>query len=118
MLIQLGAVVLLFMGFVGHLCVEYRVRRVKRMNVSSWLRQAREHFIPRLLQNGVEAENFCNGKQDCIGDVCDDGVSFNSEIMATGYALFAAVSLIAVPAILRHRVPYEVFYGLHHLFIA
>jgi hypothetical protein len=38
--------------------------------------------------------------------------------MSTGYAIFAVVLIIAVPAIIRHRVPYEVFYGLHHLFIA
>ena len=68
-------------------------------------------------QAGVEAENFCTGKKDCVGNVCDDGVSFNSEIMSTGYTLFALVSVIALPAIFRNRVPYEVFYGLHHIFV-
>lgn len=80
------------MGYVGHLCVDYRA--------------------------GVEPENFCNGKSDCVDGVCDDGVSFNSEIMSTGYAIFASAALISVPGIFRAYLPYELFYGLHHLFVA
>ncbi len=43
--------------------------------------------------------------------------SILQEIMATGYAIFAIVLLIFVPSVLRNRIPYEMFYGLHHLFI-
>lgn len=92
MLFQIGAVVILFMGHIGHLCVAYRA--------------------------GIEPENFCNGKNSCVDGVCDDGVAFNSEIMATGYAIFAIAAIIAIPAIFRSRVSYEVFYALHHFFIA
>lgn len=38
--------------------------------------------------------------------------------MATGYAIFALCCFIALPGIFRDRIPYEWFYGLHHLFVA
>ena len=47
----------------------------------------------------------------------EDGTFFTSEIFATGLALMGALVLIAVPAYFRSKIPYELFYGLHHIFV-
>ena len=43
---------------------------------------------------------------------CD---KFTSEIMCTGYGILASLLLVAVSSFFRNRIPYEVFYTLHHL---
>lgn len=45
-------------------------------------------------------------------DFCD---KFTSEIMCTGYGILATLLLITVTARFRHKIPYEVFYVVHHL---
>eukprot|EP00521_Asterionellopsis_glacialis_P011582 CAMPEP_0195307206 /NCGR_PEP_ID=MMETSP0707-20130614/37600_1 /TAXON_ID=33640 /ORGANISM="Asterionellopsis glacialis, Strain CCMP134" /LENGTH=900 /DNA_ID=CAMNT_0040371453 /DNA_START=21 /DNA_END=2723 /DNA_ORIENTATION=- len=44
--------------------------------------------------------------------VCD---KFTSEIMITGYIIFGTCIIIAVSSMFRNKIPYEVFYGIHHL---
>ena len=38
-----------------------------------------------------------------------------SEIMCTGYAIAGVVFIIALTSYFRHRIPYEIFYAVHHL---
>jgi predicted ferric reductase len=46
---------------------------------------------------------------------CD---KFTSEIMCTGYGILAFMLIIAGTSHFRHRIPYEVFYVVHHLVFA
>jgi len=43
---------------------------------------------------------------------CD---KFTSEIMCTGYGILASLLIVAITAHFRHRIPYELFYVIHHL---
>lgn len=43
---------------------------------------------------------------------CD---KFRSEIMSTGYAILGTLLIIAGTSYFRHQIPYEIFYGIHHL---
>jgi hypothetical protein len=38
-----------------------------------------------------------------------------SEIMCTGYAITGFVFMIGLTSYFRHRIPYEIFYAVHHL---
>jgi predicted ferric reductase len=38
-----------------------------------------------------------------------------SEIMCTGYAIAGVVFMIGLTSYFRHRIPYEIFYAVHHL---
>jgi hypothetical protein len=38
-----------------------------------------------------------------------------SEIMCTGYAIAGFVFMIGLTSYFRHRIPYEIFYAVHHL---
>jgi predicted ferric reductase len=38
-----------------------------------------------------------------------------SEIMCTGYAITGVVFMIGLNSYFRHRIPYEIFYSVHHL---
>mmetsp|Transcript_255 Transcript_255/g.620 ORF Transcript_255/g.620 Transcript_255/m.620 type:complete len:915 (+) Transcript_255:51-2795(+) len=54
------------------------------------------------------------------GLICSDGDSsgcdnLTAEIMLTGYAIVLALVAVAVTSYLRYRLPYEVFYIVHHL---
>ena len=40
---------------------------------------------------------------------------FTSEIMCTGYGILGSSILVAVSSYLRDIIPYEVFYGIHHI---
>ena len=42
---------------------------------------------------------------------------FTSEIMITGYVIIFLTLVISVTAYCRQRMAYEVFYGLHHVFV-
>jgi hypothetical protein len=42
-------------------------------------------------------------------------MKFESEIMCTGYGILGSLLLIAVTSYLRDSIPYELFYGVHHL---
>ena len=58
-----------------------------------------------------------------FGIICADGdqnfcSKFTSEIMITGYVLFAAFMSVGVTSYLRHYIPYRVFYILHHIVFA
>jgi predicted ferric reductase len=46
---------------------------------------------------------------------CD---KFTSEIMCTGYGILAFMLIIAGTSHFRHRIPYEVFYVVHHMVFA
>lgn len=46
---------------------------------------------------------------------CD---KFTSEIMCTGYAIFATLLIIGGSSYFRDKMPYEVFYIVHHLVFA
>ena len=55
-----------------------------------------------------------------FGLLCASGeeifcAKFTSEIMITGYAILGGLLLIAGTSHFRHKIPYEVFYGIHHL---
>lgn len=55
-----------------------------------------------------------------FGILCADGEQdfcdkFKSEIMITGYLIVASCIVIAITSYLRDRIPYEVFYGIHHV---
>ena len=67
-------------------------------------------------KKGEEEENFCWGVNG-DGSEVEDGTFFTSEIFATGLALMGALVLIAVPAYFRSKISYELFYGLHHVFV-
>ena len=45
-------------------------------------------------------------------DFCD---KFTTEIMATGYAILGLMLIIGGTSYFRHRMPYELFYAIHHL---
>ena len=44
--------------------------------------------------------------------------NFQTEIMSTGYGIIAALLIIAGTSYLRHTIPYEVFYVVHHIVFA
>jgi predicted ferric reductase len=46
---------------------------------------------------------------------CD---KFTSEIMCTGYGILATLLIIGGTSYFRHRIPYEIFYVVHHLVFA
>jgi predicted ferric reductase len=46
---------------------------------------------------------------------CD---KFTSEIMCTGYGILATMLIMGGTSYFRHRIPYEIFYVVHHLFFA
>jgi predicted ferric reductase len=55
-----------------------------------------------------------------FGILCTDGEQafcdkFTSEIMITGYAILSLMMIIGGTSYFRHKIPYEVFYGIHHL---
>jgi Ferric reductase like transmembrane component len=55
-----------------------------------------------------------------FGVVCTSGEEeycekLTSKIVYTGYGVLASFLIIAATAHFRHRMPYEVFYGIHHL---
>jgi len=56
-------------------------------------------FFGLLCRNGDQA--FCD--------------KFTSEIMCTGYGILASMLIVAVTSHFRHRIPYELFYAVHHL---
>jgi hypothetical protein len=58
--VQIGAVVLLFMGFIGHLCVAYKAS--EPIHDSGIFIVAL--MLSESLQAGIEPENFCNGKNE------------------------------------------------------
>lgn len=55
-----------------------------------------------------------------FGLLCSDGEDafcdkFTSEIMCTGYGILASLLIIGGTSYLRHVIPYEIFYAIHHL---
>ena len=55
-----------------------------------------------------------------FGLLCSRGeeqfcAKFRSEIMATGYAILGFLLIIAGTSHFRNKIPYEVFYAIHHL---
>jgi predicted ferric reductase len=55
-----------------------------------------------------------------FGAMCIDGEQafcdkFRSEIMITGYCIFAFMLIIVGTSYFRHKIPYELFYAIHHL---
>jgi predicted ferric reductase len=55
-----------------------------------------------------------------FGLLCSDGDQafcdkFTSEIMITGYAILASLLIIGGTSYWRHKIPYELFYAIHHL---
>lgn len=52
---------------------------------------------------------LCNGGEELF---CR---KFTSEIMCTGYGILAALLIVAGTSHFRHRIPYELFYVIHHL---
>jgi len=55
-----------------------------------------------------------------FGLLCSDGdqafcSKFTSEIMCTGYGILAAILILLGTSYFRNRMPYEVFYAVHHL---
>lgn len=55
-----------------------------------------------------------------FGILCADGEQafcdkFTSEIMITGYTILGSLLIIGGTSFFRHKIPYEVFYGIHHL---
>lgn len=55
-----------------------------------------------------------------FGTLCSDGdqttcAKFTSEIMCTGYGIIAAILILLGTSYFRNRIPYEVFYGVHHI---
>ena len=40
---------------------------------------------------------------------------FTSEIMCTGYGILGSLILVAVSSYFRDIIPYEIFYGIHHI---
>jgi predicted ferric reductase len=55
-----------------------------------------------------------------FGLLCADGDQqfcdkFTSEIMITGYAILVSLLIIGGTSFFRHKIPYELFYGIHHL---
>jgi predicted ferric reductase len=55
-----------------------------------------------------------------FGVLCADGDQqfcdkFKSEIMITGYVILSMLLIIGGTSYFRHKIPYELFYGIHHL---
>ncbi|CAB9516820.1 oxidase homolog protein [Seminavis robusta] len=55
-----------------------------------------------------------------FGLLCSDGdqkfcSKFTDEIMITGYVILGMLLIIGGTSYFRHYIPYEVFYGIHHL---
>lgn len=55
-----------------------------------------------------------------FGTLCSDGdqaicAKFTSEIMCTGYGIIAAVLSLLGTSYFRDWIPYEIFYGVHHI---
>jgi predicted ferric reductase len=48
-------------------------------------------------------------------DLCE---KFTSEIMITGYCIFASTLIVMFSSYFRDKIPYEIFYGLHHFVFA
>jgi predicted ferric reductase len=47
-----------------------------------------------------------------LQDYCD---RISSEIMMTGYAITVCTLIVGATSYMRHRIPYELFYALHHV---
>lgn len=54
----------------------------------------------------------------CARGEDDFCAKFTSEIMCTGYGILASLLIIAGTSYFRYRIPYEVFYAIHHLVFA
>ena len=52
---------------------------------------------------------LCNRGED---DFCE---KFTSEIMCTGYGILGSLLIVAATSYFRHKIPYELFYAVHHL---
>jgi predicted ferric reductase len=57
-----------------------------------------------------------------FGVLCADGEQafcdkFTSEIMITGYVILAILLIIAGTSYFRHKIPYEIFYAIHHIIL-
>lgn len=57
-----------------------------------------------------------------FGTLCTDGEQafcnkMRSEIMITGYIILAFLLILGGTSFFRHSMPYEVFYGIHHIAI-
>eukprot|EP00339_Tiarina_fusa_P005595 CAMPEP_0117040420 /NCGR_PEP_ID=MMETSP0472-20121206/28285_1 /TAXON_ID=693140 ORGANISM="Tiarina fusus, Strain LIS" /NCGR_SAMPLE_ID=MMETSP0472 /ASSEMBLY_ACC=CAM_ASM_000603 /LENGTH=281 /DNA_ID=CAMNT_0004751141 /DNA_START=148 /DNA_END=989 /DNA_ORIENTATION=- len=55
-----------------------------------------------------------------FGLICAEGddtfcAKFTSEIMITGYVILGMMLIIGGTSYFRHKIPYEIFYGIHHL---
>lgn len=55
-----------------------------------------------------------------FGLLCSEGEQafcdkFTMEIMITGYCILGTLLIIGITSHFRHRIPYEIFYGLHHV---
>ena len=58
-----------------------------------------------------------------FGMLCNDGEQafcdkFTSEIMCTGYGILASLLIVAFSSYFRYKIPYEIFYIIHHLVFA
>ena len=55
-----------------------------------------------------------------FGLLCSEGEQafcdkFTMEIMITGYCILGTLLIIGLTAHFRHRMPYEIFYAIHHV---
>lgn len=55
-----------------------------------------------------------------FGILCSDGeekfcAKFTSEIMITGYCILGSLLVIGGTSYYRHKIPYELFYAVHHI---
>lgn len=55
-----------------------------------------------------------------FGKMCSNGEQkfcdlLTSEIMSTGYGILVSLIIVGITSYFRHRIPYEVFYIIHHL---
>lgn len=58
-----------------------------------------------------------------FGKMCNEGDQsfcdkFRSEIMCTGYGILGALLIVGFTSYFRYKIPYEVFYAIHHLVFA
>ena len=58
-----------------------------------------------------------------FGKLCADGEqsfcnTMRSEIMSTGYAILGSLFIIGGTSFFRYKIPYEIFYMIHHLVFA
>ncbi len=58
-----------------------------------------------------------------FGLLCSEGEQafcdkFTMEIMITGYCILGTLLIIGLTSHFRHRIPYEIFYGVHHIVFA